>query len=142
MKQTSDGISADDWEIVRDLAVDIVNAGTDGGRASALSKLLIFLDALEQRYGALPSILATRADFIDDATARESLLNDAYSLARLQNDKTNALHISHSLATFYIEDLHDLAKGKEWLRRLKEHLDDLPDQDYLSDYERLMNQFG
>ena len=59
---TSDGISDDDWEIVHELAVAIVNAETDGQSARSTSRLLAFLDELEARYGSLPSILATRAE--------------------------------------------------------------------------------
>src|SRR5262245_27609365 len=134
---TSDGISDDDWTRVRELAVDLYNADIDEQIAQARSTLLSHLDKLEAIYGVLPSILATKADFIDDPSAKTSLLCDAYALAELKNDRENALHVAHSLATLYLEDVGDVVRGGEWLGRLKDHLEALPDEQYREDYVRL-----
>jgi hypothetical protein len=136
VKRTSDGITREDWESVTDLATDIGNSSTPTQRALALAHLLRFLDTLEAKYGLCPSILATRADFIDDARAKESLFKDAYLLAEPRDDKVLTLDIAHSLASLYIDDIGDVTRGDEWLRRLKMHLDETPDDLYAADYER------
>ena len=57
------------------------------------------LDRLEVTYGALPSILATRADYLDDEDPRrEELLLQAYALAESRHDTMNLLDVAHSLA--------------------------------------------
>jgi hypothetical protein len=78
---TLDGIDANDWEAVQDLAIDVVNA-PDHEKTNVRQLLLDYLDTLEARYGTLPSILATRADYLeDDDPKREQLLLRAYELA-------------------------------------------------------------
>jgi hypothetical protein len=134
---TSDGISDEDWAVVRELAVDVVNGGTDDKVAITRSRLLTFLDNLEAKYGTLPSILAMRADFVDDPIIKESLFTEGYAIAEGLRDKSNVLHIAHSLAELFIDERDDVVKGEEWLRRLKAHLDENHDDDYARDYERL-----
>jgi hypothetical protein len=137
---TSDGISDDNWGIVRELAVAIFNAGTDEQRARSTSQILAFLDELEARYGSLPSILATRADFVEDAVIKESLLTDGYAIAEGLGDKTNASHIAHSLAALYVDETPDFVKGEKWLGRLRTHLEESHDDRYFRDYERLLKK--
>jgi hypothetical protein len=134
---TSDGISDEDWAVVRKLAVDVVNAETHERVAIARSRLLTFLDRLEAKYGTLPSILATRADYVDDPVVKESLFTDAYAIAEGLGDRRNGLHIAHSLAEHYIDGRCDLVKGEVWLQRLKAHLNESHDDDYADEYERL-----
>jgi len=62
---TADGISTEEWDIVHQLGVDIVNAtinatGQEEDRCRA--RLFEYLDKLEAKYGELPSILATSLD--------------------------------------------------------------------------------
>jgi hypothetical protein len=59
---------------------------------------------LEEKYGPLPSLLATRADYVDSPEEREYLLLRAYEQARALNDLKNLVEIAESLASFYIED--------------------------------------
>ena len=71
---TPDGISADDWRRVHELAVEVVNlSADDDGTASdeAAERLLDVLDDLQRKYGPLPSILATRADYVASSADRE-----------------------------------------------------------------------
>ena len=56
---TSDGITTEEWEIVRELAVEIVNA-SDERELQYRQQLLSYLETLEEKYGPLVSILATR----------------------------------------------------------------------------------
>ena len=142
LNMTSDGITSDDWQLVREIVVDIVNADSETKAAACTSRLLAFLDDLEEKYGTLPSILATRADFIDDPAVSAVLLNDAYCLAELTNDEPNALHTSHSLAQLYVDEMSDPRNGKIWLERLRLHLDRVNDAWYLADYERLTRKIG
>jgi hypothetical protein len=51
---TSDGISAEDWDKVHELAVEVVKSGLP---SDYRTRLLRYLDQLETKYGELPSIL-------------------------------------------------------------------------------------
>jgi hypothetical protein len=139
---TTDGISTRDWDVVHDLTLNIVNATTIEGRATSRSRLFVFLDELESKYGTLPSILATRADFIDDSAAKVQLLQDAYSIAEIRADKANLLYVSHSLAEFYVEESPDQIRAQEWLGKLKKHLLEKDDSDIALDYARLYKELG
>lgn len=89
---TSDGISTEDWGLVHELAVEVVNrsaAGDASGSKAKVAELLGLLDTLEERYGCLPSLLATRADYVDGPEEREYYLLQAYSEARALDDAIN-----------------------------------------------------
>jgi len=67
--RTSDGIMEADWEVIQVLAADIANvvmAQNYGTARVTTEKLLSQISRLEEKYGRLPSLLATRADCIDD----------------------------------------------------------------------------
>lgn len=82
MMATSDGIATNDWETIRDLALTVVNRSGAGDDASLDRKSLRHaLDKLEKKYGRLPSILSTRANYVDDSELSLSLLKDAYVTA-------------------------------------------------------------
>jgi hypothetical protein len=94
---TADGISTVDWDAVHRLTLHIVNATSIDERATARSRLFAFLDQLESKHGALPSILATRADsstMVSNCNYFRSL-----PLAAIRADHTNLL-CAHSLASF------------------------------------------
>jgi hypothetical protein len=133
---TPDGISSDDWDFVHELAIDIVNTQGDECEAHK-DRLLVYLKQLEEKYGELPSIIATRADYINDVRQREQLLNRAYVLAEARDDNYNKLEIAHSLAELYIEKLKDAAQGQEWLECLKQHVDRTDDSSLAEEYKRL-----
>lgn len=90
---TPDGISTQDWDMVHELAVDIVNTNGDEQENSRV-RLLNFLDELEEKYGELPSILATRADYTADLRRKEQLLIRAYVLAGARHDSLNELELA------------------------------------------------
>src|SRR5688572_1443807 len=95
---TSDGISTEDWDVVHEFAVKMVNA-PNSEKQHHKDQLLQYLEALEVKYGPLPSILATRADYLaDDDPAREELLLRAHALAEAQSDARNVVYVAHSLA--------------------------------------------
>ena len=80
-----------------------MNAEADAEANIYTSQLLQYLDELGAKYGALPSILATRADYLMDRTEREALLIQAYILAEALNDTLNMKETEDSLAELYIE---------------------------------------
>src|SRR5262245_6166149 len=89
---TSDGISTEDWEVVRDYAAKIANAvcAEDEPTSDILTeKLLRYLECLIIKYGTRASILATKADYAKDTGQRQHLLERAYEIARQSDDKPN-----------------------------------------------------
>ena len=132
---TSDGIISEDWDVIHELAVDIVNA-PDNEKPAYSKKLADYLDSLEHKYGPLPSILATRADYLpDDDPARGDLLLRAYQSAEASGDCQNQLLVAQSLAELHLEkvELFDANRG---LERMRSHLMAMKDAEY-SEYERL-----
>ena len=115
---TSDGITDADWDRVHTLAVDIVNcsaAGDDSGETRARASLMAVLDELDERYGLKPSLLATRADYVQSPADRQRLLHAAYTAAEQLADSKNCELIAHSLTEFYLEEVADLDEGAMWL---------------------------
>jgi hypothetical protein len=136
---TPDGISDADWDRVKELAVAIATASEDeedGGEKETLA-LMGFLDGLEAKYGRLPSILATRADFLDDPEQAVVLLEQAWELAVERKDVRNRLYIADSLASTYIRELEDAEAGEIWLRRVAEDLKTTGDESDITSYEEL-----
>ena len=86
---TPDGITSADWDRVAELALELSRHVDDEGSDEYRNRLLLYLDTLESKYGQLPSILATRADFWwDEQTAtKEDLLIRAYQLAVERRDR-------------------------------------------------------
>ncbi len=133
---TPDGIATDDWDRVHELAVDIVNAN-EAAAKEYRDRLLEYLGTLEQKYGELPSILSTRADYVDDLKAKEALLIRAYIVAKNRSDYRNATYVAHSLAELYIEEFKNYSEGQRWLEDLKQHLPQVNDSLFAEEYERL-----
>jgi hypothetical protein len=133
---TPDGISGEDWDKVHELAVEIINAD-DVESEVRRSQLLSYLDQLEKKYGELPSILATRADYVEELESKEELLTRAYMLASTFQDAGNQLDVAHSLAELYIEEFQDPTEGKVWLERFGKQLEQTKETGYLEDYQRL-----
>ena len=122
---TPDGISTEDWDRVHQLAIDIVNASSEGDPAaseSAAVRLRELLDELQEKYGPLPSLLATRADYLEAHDEQEYWLMAAYEQAVKLGDPKNLVWIASSLAGLHLEDAPDPIKGSQWLARLEQHL--------------------
>jgi hypothetical protein len=136
---TSDGISTKDWDIVHELAVEIVNA-PDCEKGHHQNRLLEYLNALEVKYGPRASISATRADYLeDDDPAREELLLRAYALAEARSDAPNLIYVAQSLAEMYVAK-RELPAANRWLNRMREHVVARGDADY-SEYERVRAEY-
>ena len=122
---TPDGIETTDWDQVHELALEVVNTsaeGDDTASTDASNRLRALLDQLQEKYGPLPSLLATRADYVDRPEDREYWLLAAYAQAVERGDSKNMALIADSLATFYIEEHPDRGQGARWLDTLAEHL--------------------
>jgi hypothetical protein len=139
-EHTPDGVASDDSDIVHELAVEIVNASfVDDTKRGEIAKRKLYgvLDELEERYGALPSILATRADYVEDRQLREELLLRAYSEAKIRRDARNMVWVASSLAALYTENLRDYDRAGHWLDVLADNLLLFPDDSVSEELQRL-----
>lgn len=140
---TTDGISTEEWDRVTELTMKIWKHINDAEEEKCRRDLFDYLDALEAKYGPLPSILATRADFIvssDEISTKEELLARAYALALERRDRTNALAVAHSLADLYLGELRKPIEGRRWLACFGTQLyADADDAWWSEEYERLKN---
>lgn len=134
---TSDGISTEDWNVVQDYAASIANAACADDAATSdkiTEKLLRYLECLEAQYGKLPSILATRADYVNDLSQRVRLLEQAYEYAKQSTDRENLTLTASSLAQIYVEEAVNVSAAQKWLALLADALgnkwDDLEHQEF------------
>jgi hypothetical protein len=137
---TPDGIATEDWDRVHELAADIVNASAaedEAAGAAVSGRLLEWLEELLRRYGPLPSILATRADYVGSNAEREYLLLAAYEQAEQRGDRRNLAWVASSLAGLYVEELRDVAEGQRWLGRLARHVQACPEANEADELARL-----
>jgi hypothetical protein len=137
---TPDGISGEEWNRVTELAFEVWKHINDRDKEKRRVELFNYLDALEMKYGPLPSILATRADMSspDEIGNKEKLLLRAYAMAIERQDRANALYIAHSLADMYLGGLGKPLEGRRWLACFGTHLyDDSEDAWWQDEYERL-----
>ena len=122
---TPDGISGEDWDFVHELALEMLEHSVhedEAGREDVRRRMLDYLDWLQTKYGSLPSIFATKADYVDDIGKQEELLLRAWDLAEERGDRLNAVEIAHSLAELYLEELKDCTLGARWLDVLKQEV--------------------
>ena len=121
---TSDGISSEDWDRVHDRVLDVVNAEEGEEEDQCRRRLLEYLDELEGKYGPLPSILSTRADYLlGDVPGRIALFKRAYATATEAGDVRNQLYVTSSLAALYVLELEDVVEGRSWLAHAERFLD-------------------
>jgi hypothetical protein len=137
---TPDGISTEDWDRVHELALDVVNSSAEDdlvASASASLRLRELLDELQEKYGPLPSLLATRGDYVDSPVERDYWFSAAYEEAKRRGDAKNLVWIASSLATLHVEGIRDPVKGAEWLTLLEQHLVASPDESEAEEAHRL-----
>lgn len=111
---TSDGISAEDWDQVHELAIQVVNAEEEDEEQHR-NRLFACLRDLISKYGELPSILATQADYVDEPQESERLFLRAFDLATAGHDAPNTRDIALSLANLYATEFRDSAAASRWL---------------------------
>lgn len=138
---TSDGISGEDWNKVVETSGAIIDASLMDDEVLlqfATQNLFDVLDALEQKYGPLPSLTSTRADFTEDTQEGQRLLELAYQQAIVLDDRSNLLLICQSLAELMITDLQHKALGAKWLKAMKSYLPSFGDE--VERYEELSRE--
>jgi len=134
---TSDKILETDWNIIKDCSSEIANATACGIDDRLLrGKLFSELCTLRDKYGRLPSILATQADY-ENSELQLSLLKEAYSAACEIYDVKNKAYISSSLVEVYLEIENESDKLNFWLKIFYSNIFDYTD-DYL---EMLVDEF-
>ena len=119
---TSDGIDDPDCSVTLGLQRRVAEAAVAGdvdSQARCTRALLLHLDRLERKYGTRPSLLATRADYVEDVHERIRLLERAWRIACEMGDKRNCTLIASSLAGTFIEEAGDRHKGADWLSKLE-----------------------
>jgi hypothetical protein len=126
--KTSDGISEKDWNLIINLAEDVVElTGGDLDSRLAKKRLIRALARLELKYGRIPSILSTKADYVDDEKIKLSLLKEAYLGACELSDFKNRVFISSTITELYVE-VSDQIRARYWIDRFKEDLNSYPDE--------------
>ena len=133
---TSDGISAEDWDHVHQLVLEIVNSEDDANEGTSRERLFVYLDDLTKKYGELPSICATRADYVEQPSESERLLLRAFDLAIGRSDESNLRSISLSLANLYARELPDVVAAARWLEIAHAHLN-AEDESDVWEYNRI-----
>ena len=137
---TSDGIAVAVWDRVHELVVDVVNASVSEDKAAevrARASLFMLLDQLDDKYGPKPSLLATRADYVETSEHREALLRLAYAEAARGNDQKNIILVAQSLTEFYLEEDGDFDQGATWLGTWRQLLGVSPAKDDRAELARL-----
>ena len=137
---TSDGISQSDWEGITEIAFRLADALLREDRQAETEErdaLLTALDVLQDKYGDRPSILASRAEFLDDKNESIALYEKAYSLADETNDFQNKTFVASSLASLHWHVLEDRQNAELWLERLKDCLRDYTDDNEQDTYHAL-----
>ena len=110
------------YRVLSEAIASSVCAGDHQSARATTRALLKELKTLETKYGSLPSILATRADYIRRISQRITLLERAWRQARKIEDKANLVFISSSLAEIFVEVVRSPEAGEKWLQRLGEAL--------------------
>src|SRR5687768_2888819 len=95
------------------------------------------LDDLDDKYAPKPSLLATRADYVESSEDRERLLLTAFTEAERSGDEKNRLLTADSLAHFYIEEVRAHDHGATWLGVWRDSLGTEPDSDDQRELARL-----
>ena len=94
-------IAKPDWEEVRQLACDIVNASSVDDAVLVASKketLMSLLRGLEAKYGPCSKITATVADFTEETEVRRRLYQQALQQAKAEGDRAGERLILESIA--------------------------------------------
>lgn len=100
---TNNGITKKDWDRVIALSADIANiTAIDEDASEATVLLLNEIQRLKKKYGRVPSLLATQAEY-SAPKLKCKLLKEAYITADELNDRQNKAYISSTMLEDYIE---------------------------------------
>ena len=101
-------LTKDAWDLIKQPAVDLVNAiVAEDTVLEEIHRNTLFdtLDKIEGEFGSHPQLLATRADFLDDYTERKNLYNEALFLVEQTSNQVEVLEIQDSLKELELENL-------------------------------------
>jgi len=99
--------------------------------------MFAYLKELEHRSRLLPSILATRAEYLEDPLGSRDVVVKAYSLSRDGKDRLNALYSATSLADLYLSELKDPNEAERWLSLARDGLKECGDKNDIAECDRL-----
>lgn len=141
--RTPDGILKCDWNQLQELVTDYVNdeLGSDASEEESIrSSILNYIDMLLSKYGKLPSLLATRADYVRTDREAVQLLEEAYQISENLGDCRNKTFISSSLAESYYTKIKDAEKGVYWTDKLSVDLEFYYDEDEYEVWQELKGE--
>jgi len=99
-----EGISPEDWEPVQKAASKLVGASLSGDLGfdvDSTSELFRLLDGLVEKYGRIPALISTRADFSPEPKEAIDLYEE---VLQGQVDETTRILTLQSLVTLLIEE--------------------------------------
>jgi hypothetical protein len=138
---TYPNISEEDWERLRELAADLVNADEGTKEESHIRGLLLsLLDSLEEKYGPHPKIFDSRADFLHHGQDPVPWRLKAYEICSDKDFQEKTL-ISSSLCQFYIEERPNKDLARTWLERVHRHSRELNDPGEIERAAKLKSEF-
>ena len=132
-----------DWEKVTTLACNLANAAEEDNEKLSCryrKRMHQLLDNLIEKYGELPSLLATKADYAENIREKLALLRKSYAIALKANDQANLTWVSSSIAEIYIDELKSLRSGRRWISLLEKHLQDYSDDEERKNFQRMQKQ--
>src|SRR5690349_8210663 len=97
---TPDGIPTREWDRVHELAVEVANASMQDDAVLSDTKtqeIVHYLRELQVRYGDLPSLLGTLADYADDDMERYDLYARGIAEALRLGDSKNLMILLESI---------------------------------------------
>ncbi len=132
-----------DWEKVTTLACNFANAVEEHNEKLSCryrNRIHKLLNNLMEKYGELPSLLATKADYTENIREKLPLLRKSYSLALKAKDHPNLTWVSSSIAEIYIDELKNLRSGRHWVSLLEKHLQFHSDDEEKNHLQKLKKQ--
>ena len=142
------GITKNEHEVLIELICDIVNDSDDDQfyeNPECTNNLLNELDRLDSKYGEMPMLISTRADFTDDVKIQIKLYKKAIQLALKSGDISTLVMAAESLVEIYVSDYPNSREALEWFDKLKIYNNGYGDKYIISTYPELkakINRMG
>lgn len=108
----------------------VIEAVANSDSPYLFEKLVSLINRLRLKYGDLPVLLSTKADFIDDFDERILLYEKTIELAEEPEDTAYIIQSVESLVEIYVYELRDYEKGAKWLTEL-ERLTKIHGEEYI-----------
>jgi hypothetical protein len=133
--------SAEEWNEVREAARSVVNATLADDavlQASHFEQLRLVLADLRARYGELPILLETEADFTDAPACQLELYQRAKRIA--VENKLSTASIRVALARLLLEDFGQSEQALEELRACQAEIQAEADESKRREWSKLMDE--